>query len=92
MTEKKHYQSEYLISLHEIDYRTTSMNEDYFTYIEKRFVIDTLNNLDIEVLKKLINFKYTNPKTMIVINEEQHYERENLFDKYCVKFSADFFM
>ena len=92
MTEKKRYQSEYLISIHEIDYRTTFRDEDYITYMEKRFVIDTLNNLDIEVLKKLINFKYTNPKTMKVNNEEQHYERENLFDKNCIKFSADFFM
>jgi hypothetical protein len=92
MEEKKHYQSEYLISLHEIDYRKTFRDEDYIKYMEKRFVIDTLKNLDIELLKKLINFKYINPKTMTVNNEEQHYERENLFNKHCVKFSADFFM
>jgi hypothetical protein len=89
--EKQRYRAEMLHSMQHLNDRLI-VQKDYKEYIEKRFIFDCLQKLNLEQLKELVNFKLTDPQTMEVNDEYTHNEREHLYFAKAIKFSADFFI
>ena len=89
--EKQRYRAEMMHSISQINDRLI-VQEDYRKQIERRFIFDCLQKLDLDSLKSLVNFKLTDPKTMAVNDDYDLNERQHLYFTNCIKFSADFFM
>ena len=89
--EKQRYRAEMMHSIQHINDRLI-VQKDYAEYIERRFIFDCLQKLDLDSLKNLVNFKLTDLETMVVNDEYDYNERRHLYSANCIKFSADFFI
>ena len=89
--EKQRYKAEMMVSIQYINDRLI-VQDNYAEQIEKRFIFDCLQKLDLDCLKNLVNFKLTDPRTMEINDKYDKNERHNLYSTNCIKFSADFFM